>query len=226
VTDATSLLPIFPLPNVVLFPDVQVPLFIFEPRYRQMTAAALEGDRRIGMVGVEPAIAPPSERESSRSSNPPVFRIGCEGEILKAELHDDGTYHILLHGRRRFRIREEIPSPGDRLYRLARIEPLDEAGPADDSAAGLTAQRSTILDLMSRLAPDRAQHFRPELFASFEDVRFVNAFCQAVDIPTLEKQQLLEANGVRARAQQLVSLLRFQLAERSAAASASAGTVH
>ena len=228
MADTTSLLPIFPLASVVLFPDVQVPLYIFEPRYRQMTADALQHERRIGMVAVEPpklAKAPKPPSEPAKSSDPPVFRIGCEGEILQAEPHDDGTYHILLHGKRRFRICDEIPSPGDRLYRLARIEPLSDDG-AGHSAGSLTTQRTAILDLMSRLAPDRTRHLRPELFEGADDIRFVNAFCQVVDFPTLEKQQLLEANSVRARADQLISLLRFRLAERSADASAGAGTVH
>jgi Lon protease-like protein len=225
MADTTSLLPIFPLPSVVLFPGVQVPLYIFEPRYRQMTAAALQGERRIGMVTIEPSKPAKPPSEPANSSDPPVFRVGCEGAILKAELHDDGTYHILLHGKRRFRIREEIPSPGDRLYRLARIEPLGDGGDGH-SAGSLTTQRSAILDLMSRLAPDRTRQFRSQLFEGADDARFVNAFCQVVDFPTLEKQQLLEANGVRARAEQLISLLRFRLAERSADASAEAGTVH
>ena len=225
MADPTSLLPIFPLDSVVLFPNVEVPLYIFEPRYRQMTAAALLGTHRIGMVAARAPIAPEPPPEQRGGADPPVFRVGCEGEIREAERHDDGTYHIRLHGTRRFRIREEIPSDGERLYRLARIEPLADDG-ALDLRPGFAAVRAEVLDLMRRLAPDRVQYFRPELFEAVDDVRFVNAFCQAVDFPTLEKQQLLEANGVRSRADQLLSLLRFRLAERSFDASAGAETLH
>jgi Lon protease-like protein len=222
MADATSLLPIFPLPSVVLFPTVDVPLYIFEPRYRQMTAAALRDARRIGMVTIAPANVAGAATAAPCDSDPPVYRIGCEGEIRNADRHDDGTYHILLHGRQRFRILEEIPRPEDRLYRLARIEPLSETV----ASPGLTGQRSEILELMGRLAPDRKQHFEPALYEGVDDVRFVNAFCQAIDLQTVEKQQLLEANGVLARAEQLLSLLRFRLAERAAEASTGARTVH
>ena len=69
------LIPIFPLENVVLFPRVQVPLHIFEPRYRQMARAALDGDQRIGMVVVRP------ENTGEMQHSPEVFPIGCVGEI-------------------------------------------------------------------------------------------------------------------------------------------------
>ena len=77
-------LPLFPLPNVVLFPDVCLPLHIFEPRYRQMLAHALHGDRLIGMVLLKPGDA------ADYDGQPPVYEIGCAGLITFAERLDDG----------------------------------------------------------------------------------------------------------------------------------------
>ena len=159
------------------------------------------------------------------SGNPPVFGIGCEGEIRRAERQDDGTYHLLVAGTRRFQILEEIPTNADRLYRVARIEALPDPRPTT-SDGSLASRRVDVLELMGQIAPDRAQYFRPELFVGIDDVRFVNAFCQAALLSTLEKQQLLETNGVLGRLDQLVSLLRFRIAELSAETSPPSATVH
>ena len=213
------LLPIFPLASVVLFPNVQVPLYIFEPRYRQMTESALQGGRRIGMVAVDPRYS------RQMRGNPPVFDIGCEGEIQRAARQDDGTYHLLLAGTRRFRILEEVPMNADRLYRVARIEALPDPRPSA-SDESLTSRRADVLQLMEQLAPDRVHYFRPERFVGIDDVHFVNAFCQAALLSSLEKQQLLETNGVRTRLDQLIALLRFRIAELSAETAPPSGTVH
>ena len=213
-TDAA--LPLFPLPTVVLFPAVAVPLYIFEPRYRQMTAAALAGAGKIGMVTVEPRFL------DDLAGNPPVFDVGCAGEIRRSEPRPDGTYNILLHGLHRFRIRRELPAVGDRLYRCAEVERLADPEPTEEIAGA----RSEVLDLMRQILPDRASSFRAELFANVADTPFVNAFCQAIELSTLEKQKLLEANGVRERADELVSLLRFLLAEHAVPDIAARKTLH
>ena len=210
--------PIFPLDNVVLFPSVQVPLYIFEPRYRQMTAAALEQDLSIGMVAVQP------QHREAMSGDPPVFAIGCLGEIGHSEPHDDGTYALVLQGKNRFRIETEVPKEGDRMYRVAEVEVL-----ADDAtlpAGGLDTLRVRVLELMRQIAPERAASFRVELFSKLDDATFVNAFCQSLDFSTVEKQQLLEANSVLDRADQLVALMDFRLAAEALSGSPGRGTVH
>ena len=217
--ETTEPIPIFPLPTVVLFPTVDVPLYIFEPRYRQMTADAIQGARRIGMMTVDP------RHIEEMGGNPPVFEIGCEGEIRDSEARPDGTYQILLHGIRRFRIRREVEPEGGRLYRSAEIEPLEDQQPTPGDPR-VSAQRDEVLTLLQRLAPDRAASLTRSSFEHIDNTRFVNAFCQAAALPTLEKQQLLQANGVRERLDQLVSLLQFQLAGRSGSEAGSSGTVH
>src|SRR5258706_13100466 len=97
----SDLLPLFPLPNVVLFPNVFLPLHVFEPRYRAMVADALASDRMIGMVLLRPGW------EAAYEERPPVFSIGCSGVITHVERLPDSRFNIVLRGLERFRILEE-----------------------------------------------------------------------------------------------------------------------
>ena len=116
-------LPLFPLSDVVLLPEVSVPLYIFEPRYRQMTRDALKGTHQIGMVAVRP------DAVDGMAGDPAIFNIGCLGRIAHSQEHPDGTYQIMLVGESRFRILDEAPSDSDRLYRAARVELLEDFEP-------------------------------------------------------------------------------------------------
>src|SRR5690348_12988240 len=97
----SDLLPLFPLPNVVLFPGVSLPLHIFEPRYREMVADALSGDRLIGMVLLRPGF------EATDDAHPPIYPLGCSGVITHVEELPDGRYNIVLRGIDRFRVVSE-----------------------------------------------------------------------------------------------------------------------
>ena len=104
-------LPIFPLPTVVLFPNVFLPLHIFEPRYRQMVAEALAGDRILGMVLLRPGY------EDVYDGAPPIYATGCSGLITHVDTLEGGNYNLVLRGLEKFTIqREELPAAG-RLYR-------------------------------------------------------------------------------------------------------------
>jgi Lon protease-like protein len=100
---------LFPLPNVVLFPGALLPLHIFEPRYRQMTSDALEGDRLITMVLLKPG------HESEYDGSPPIFDTGCIGRIIYHEMLPDGRSNLILKGLRRVRIQSEFPTSA--MYR-------------------------------------------------------------------------------------------------------------
>src|SRR5215213_9581520 len=110
-------IPIVPLPNVVLFPTVFLPLHIFDPRYRAMLTDALAGDRIIGMTLLQPGY------ESDYHGRPAVYSVGCAGVITHSEQLPDGRSDVVLRGIEKFRIVEEDAS---REYRLARVEPLPE----------------------------------------------------------------------------------------------------
>src|SRR3954469_5122290 len=129
----SDLLPLFPLPTVVLFPNVFLPLHIFEPRYREMVADSLAGDRVIGMVLLRPGW------ERNYEGRPAVYPVGCSGVITHFEKLADGRYNIILRGLRRFRLPEKDHSPSDRL---AIVEPLIERDLAADDRAVVRRQRA------------------------------------------------------------------------------------
>lgn len=145
--------PIFPLPEVVFFPETVLPLHVFEPRYRQMVADCLAADGWMAVVMLR------AGWEKDYQGRPPVQTIAGVGEIIQAEMLADGRYNILLHGRSRIRILAEEPPEG-RLYRVARAERLEEEGPkADDRTFGarlqeLRAAHARLLVALGQSHPD------------------------------------------------------------------------
>jgi Lon protease-like protein len=114
-----SLVPLFPLPEVVLFPRAVLPLHIFEPRYRKMTADALSGARVMAVALLKPGFEP-----QYYTRRAPIHSIIGIGHIVASEQLDGGDYNILLRGVARARIVEEVPH---KPYRVARIEPFEPA---------------------------------------------------------------------------------------------------
>jgi len=115
--DSGDILPLFPLPTTVFYPNTRLPLHIFEPRYRQMVADALKGKQKIGMVLLLPGW------EESYFAEPPIASLGCVGDIEKHTLLEKGKYNLVLKGLNRFRIVQEIAG---KPYRRAKIELLQE----------------------------------------------------------------------------------------------------
>ena len=191
-------IPIFPLPNVVLFPNVFLPLHIFEPRYRTMIGDALAGDRIVGMVLLQPGY------EANYEGRPAVFPIGCAGVITHAEPLDEGRYNIVLRGLERFRITGEDSS---KIYRLAHIDSLPETIPEDDRAE-LRRHRHRLEALIA-VAIERAGA-EPRFPATVQDEDLVNALAQYIELDPLERQALLEREGVLARCRALIDLLEMR----------------
>ena len=183
-------IPVFPLPDVMLFPNVSRPLHIFEPRYRAMVTDALAGDRLIGMVTLEPGY------EAEYEGRPPIFPVGCAGRITEVEELPDGRYLIVLRGLVKFRVLDEDRS---RPYRLARVEALPEL--VDD--AELTALGDLRGALEAILAAARGGAPAPPALA---DEDLVNGIAQYARMDPRERQRLLEAPGPLARAEALVEL--------------------
>jgi uncharacterized protein len=198
----SDLLPLFPLPTTVLFPNVFLPLHVFEPRYREMVAQALESDRLIGMALLR------SGWESNYDGRPPVFPIGCSGVITHVERLPDGRYNIVLRGVERFRIASEDHS---RSYRLAAVEPLAERRLGAEEQAALRDRRSRLEALLAP-AVEKAAGLRQALSApAMADEELVNALAQYLDLEPLEKQALLERDCLLTRADALVELLEMKV---------------
>lgn len=130
--------PIFPL-QTVFFPRTQLPLHIFESRYRKMTADCIEAGMPMAIV-----LARPGEDLMGHAE---VFRVAGIGTIERHERLQDGRYNLLLRGTARVRIVEELPH---RPYRLVRATPLEDRWPAG-GAASLAKDEETLRACVSRL---------------------------------------------------------------------------
>lgn len=195
----SDLLPLFPLPNVVLFPNVFLPLHIFEPRYREMVADAIASDRMIGMVLLRPGW------ERDYEGRPAVFPIGCSGVMTHVERLADGRYNIVLRGLERFRIVDENHS---RSYRSALTDPLPERVPDEEGRAAIRQLR-TKLEAMLAASHD-AKAPDPTIPSAMGDEDLINALSQYLSLEAIEKQALLEHNTLRSRAEALVDLLEMK----------------
>ena len=192
-------IPLFPLPNVVLFPNVFLPLHIFESRYRQMIADALQGDRIIGMTLLRPGY------EATYEECPAIYSIGCAGVITHSQPLADGRYDIVLRGMQKFRIQSEDHS---RPYRIGQVEGISEVVPPDE-AVPLRHQRQR-LEAVLAAAIERVRA-EPKFPPSVPDEDLVNALAQYLDLDVLEHQALLECHGVLARCRALIDLLEMKL---------------
>jgi Lon protease-like protein len=193
VISIPTTIPLFPLPEVVLFPGLSRQLVIYEPRYRTMVADALKGDRIIGMVLLQPG------HEADYEGRPPIFDTGCVGHIAESQQLADGRYTIILQCLAKFRVVSEDQS---RPYRLARIEVIPEV-PKGDELAPLSTAREKVARLLINVLPLGAEP-PPQ---DFSDALYVNTVASNLNIPETTRQQLLEDPGVLARAQALVEML-------------------
>ena len=191
-------IPVFPLPNVVLFPNVFLPLHIFEPRYRAMVADALAGDRIIGMTLLKPGY------EVDYEGRPPIYSVGCAGVITHAEGQPDGRYNIVLRGLEKYRIVSEDES---KPYRLAAVELLSEITPEADKAE-LRRHRQRLEALLAAAVERTGSE--PRFPPAVPDEDLVNALAQYIELDPLERQALLERDGILARCRGLVELLEMK----------------
>ncbi|HZP44196.1 MAG TPA: LON peptidase substrate-binding domain-containing protein [Candidatus Binataceae bacterium] len=198
MADYPRVIPLFPLPDFVLFPDVTVPLHIFEPRYRQMVHDASAGDGIIGMTMLK------SNWERDYYAYPDVYEIGCAGRISALSRLSDGRYNLLLDSFGAFRI---VRESRDHAYRTAEIEWLPSA-----------MERLDEIDGLHRLLKEFIGASADTLWRSLVDERkltgaaLVNYICFHLDIAPLEKQTLLEAGASRVSC--LADVLTFKLEER------------
>lgn len=186
-------IPLFPLPETSLFPNVSRPFLVYEPRYREMIADALKGDKIIGMVRLMPGF------EKDYDGRPPIHAVGCAGRIDQYEQLPDGRYLILLRGLTTFRV---VSEDQRKPYRLARIETIPELL-KDDDGVTLSALRNRIEKLLITVLPLGTEPPDPSL----DDQEFVNVVAQSLGMPEEERQNLLERSSVVVRARALADLL-------------------
>jgi hypothetical protein len=197
-----EVIPIFPLPNVVFFPAMPLPLHIFEPRYRDMVRDAARGARLIGMVLLRDAW------ERDYYGRPPVFRTGTVGEMVRVQELPDGRFNIILRGLREFDIVRERDRATYREAVVTWHEP-----PADGTLGAGTRERiesrvRRYLELLGRELGEQSL-----VRSRVDDETFVNFFAQHLDVAPVEKQALLEAPTLVERARRLLDVVDFRIDE-------------
>ncbi len=185
-------LSIFPISGVLLFPGLQLPLHIFEPRYRSMLSDALARDRRIAMI-----------QPQAPGEGAPLFSVGCVGKIGEFEALDDGRFNVILEGVSRFRMLREL----DVATPFRQIEgQLIE----DDSSASLSAVERASFEREARTFAE-AQGYTVDWdsVARLDDLSLINGVSQIAPFDAAAKQALLEADDLATRCELLVQLMQF-----------------
>jgi len=188
---------------VVFFPKTLLPLHIFEPRYRQMIADALERDQSICVALLKPGW------ETDYEGSPEVYPVACLGRIVRHQAHSDGRFHVVLEGESRVMVEAyERLTP----YRMAQLRTLEQ----DAAWAEGPDVASQSLELL-RLFQDS---FRNEASAAgltaaigseLSPEGIVNSVAMHLDVEPKVKQFLLEIDSVGARYRSVLKILREAL---------------
>jgi uncharacterized protein len=183
---------IFPLSGAILYPGLQLPLHIFEPRYRALVSDALARDRRIGMIQPQRPV-----------EGAPLFEIGCLGRIGDVEAMDDGRFNIVLEGEARFRIEQELKVTTP--FRQVSAELLGDS------------ENQALASVERALFEREARHYADALgyvvdwdsVARLDDASLINGVSQIAPFDPAAKQALLEAPDLSGRCELLVQLMQF-----------------
>ena len=196
--------PIFPLPDVTFFPHTLMPLHVFEARYRVMVMDALERDRKLAVVRLQPGY------EATYAGKPAVHAVGGLGEIVSCERLATGRYNILLRGECRVRIEQELPT--DTLYRVVRARRLVDGEAAGDAAAALARIRAACRTLLGALA--RPADLLDTALADGQAPGVIADRVAAAVLPDTDlRQSLLETLDVAARVTRVADALESLVRE-------------
>jgi Lon protease-like protein len=202
MAEQPDIIPVFALPNFVLFPGVTVPLHIFEPRYREMVAEVSQSHAIIGMMMLK------GEWERDYYAYPDIFEVGCAGRISALEKLPDGRYNLRLQGFSEFRVRREIHG---NAYRQAEVQWC----PPGQAMLGLEAgEMAALRDLLGSFLGPNAETAWHTLVneQGLRNADLINFLCFHLDVTPLEKQTLLEALDDRLSC--LFDVLTFKIEER------------
>ena len=192
-------LPIFPLPGAILFPRSQIPLHIFEPRYREMVRDAIDGAGQIGMI---------QPHRLDDDNEAPLYGVGCVGEIVGVEELDGGRFNIVLLGSNRFRFIQDVTA--DASYRCAEVD--IEAFDDSELPPLSLAERAEVEREARRLGDALGLAVDWDAVGRLDDEMLVNAIPQVAPFDVGAKQALLEQPTLDGRADLLVQLMQFHRA--------------
>lgn len=214
-------LPLFPLPELVVFPGMTLPLFIFEERYRRMVQECVEtSQRRIVLV-----LAPPVQKISDAPELQGIAGVGSYVDILSVMENADGTFHILTHGQERCRVKparsERVPTADGAVSYLHYTEdlpyPLGRSDPNSERLAAWDALE-VFREYAGRFFAESAREQIEEALP--DDLLFQASFiCANVRLGASARQALLEAPSLVDRFALAQRLMREQLSAESSAES-------
>jgi len=203
--DVAGVIPVFPLAGALLLPRGQMPLNIFEPRYLAMVDDALRsGARLIGMIQPDPAHPGPADR-------PPLYRIGCVGRITQFAETGDGRYLIQLTGISRFALDQELEVTTP--YRQCRVTYVPFADDFVARKGEEAVDRASLLTALSAFLKANKLKADWEGIENAPNEALVNALAMMSPYGAAEKQALLEAPNLKARAEILVAVTEIELAK-------------
>ena len=196
--DLPEEVPVMPLPGALLFPYALLPLYIFEPRYRQMLEHSLTNDRMFSV-----ALVRPNRPEWKTSAD--FFHISTVGLVRACVERDDGTSHLILQGLRRVRFRQFVQ---EQPFPIARIEPLPSAGAVSLQTDALGAKVLELYDRFKgsgRQLPAKLDRYLsdlsdPEMLADLMASTFIS--------DPLRRQEVLEELSINQRLRLVIQYLR------------------
>lgn len=195
--------PLFPLPNVVLFPRTPVPLYIFEEKYKTMIKEALGGTKELVIALLK------AGSESSYVSVSAVHEVACLGRIESYEELEDGKYNIVVVGIHRVRIVREVQhSP----YQMVEVDAIEEPeyGELTETLMVHHNHLGGLFAKFTELATGANQHAL-ELMPQLDFESLVNMVAMTLNLPIDQKQELLEIDDPSQRCDVLIPILQQQL---------------
>lgn len=198
-----TVLPIFPLTGSLLLPGNLLPLNVFETRYRNLVADALEGERLIGMI--QPLVPRQDNwvELAQASDDPEIYSVGCIGRIDECEPQQDGRYLILLRGVCRFRVQNELPV--HREYRRVRVDSSEFQNDLGELQVDVNPTR--MMRALRAFGVANDLEFDFDLLGSVPGISLLNGLSVALPFRPAEKQALLEAAGPAEREEMLLTLM-------------------
>lgn len=191
---------LFPLPALVLFPHAMQPLHIFEPRYCEMLADALQTDELIAMATLTDS-APPAK------GDPPIAKTVCIGKIVSHVEREDERHNILLVGIKRAQVTSEVDA--GRCFRIAKIDVLEDLYPPT-GVAKRSQLRAELLAQFGKVIPatETVQQGLSELLAGSMGLGpITDIIAHTLPLPVSMKLHLLAEPSVDRRASQLIQFL-------------------
>jgi Lon protease-like protein len=201
--DCPAVIPMFPLPGALLLPRGQMPLNIFEPRYLAMVDDALRTDRMIGMIQ-------PDADGGGTPLVPKLYQVGCAGRITQFAETGDGRYLITLVGVARFRVVEELATTT--LYRQCRADFESYVADFTPRAGEDEVDRAGVLKALKDFVAAADARVDWKGIDQAPNEALVNALCMMSPFGAREKQALLEAPDLKARAETLIAVTEIELA--------------